>query len=88
MGSCTRFFLAELHRLEEEGDSDSAIYYPAISGHRYEAEPMRDLLKEQSDSLVQSFVEAEEAMRLENQARLIPDKSDNNSTGYQIRSIF
>lgn len=82
-------FLAELHRLEEEeGDSDSAIYYPAISGHRYEAEPMRDLLKEQSDSLVQSFVEAEEAMRLENQARLIPDKSDNNSTGYQIRSIF
>ena len=83
-------FLAEFYKgiekatmLEEEPSRAQCDYIA-------EQERMRDRIKKriELDSLVQSFVEAEEAMRVENRARPIANKSDNDSTGYQIWSIF
>ena len=83
-------FLAEFHRLEEEGDPENDYYYSATTGSGYENESERDRIKEHSDSLVLSFIEAGEAMRVENRAQShhIPDKSDNNSTKYQTQVHF
>ena len=91
MGLLYTVFLAELYKgvekatMLDEGEASRA-QFDYIAEH----EQMRDRIKEQIelDSLVQSFVEAEKAMRVENRARPIANKSDNDSTGYQIWSIF
>lgn len=87
MGLLYTVFLAELYKgvenatMLEEGEASRA-QFDYIAEH----ERMRDRIKEQIelDSLVLSFVEAEKAMRVENRARPIANKSDDDSTGYQI----
>lgn len=78
-------FLAEFYKGIEK-----ATMLRAQSDYIVGQARMRDRIKKQIelDSLVQSFVEAGEAMRVEKRARPIVNESDNDSTGYQIWSIF
>ena len=87
-------FLAEFYKgvEREEASEDETLYKNLLSAISDENESMRDVVKErvQSDSLLQSFVDAEEAMRVEKRARHagIGDKSDNNSTKYPVGPFF
>ena len=82
-------FLAEFYKgIESEGVSEDTTLSTLASID----ESVRDEIKEriQSDSLVQSFMDAEEAMRVENRGRhaRIVHESDNNPRKYPVGPFF
>lgn len=77
-------FLAEFYKgIDNATIMEIGEAYRSQSNYIAEHEWMRDRIKEQIglDSLVQSFVEAEETMRVENRARAVANKSDNDLYG-------